>query len=772
MRLSETSRAERRLVLVGGGHAHVGVLRSLAMQREPGLEVVLIAKELDAPYSGMLPGYVAGHYDYDACNIDLVRLAHYADARLIHGEVVGVDPKRREVEISGRPPLAYDLLSIDTGITPAIDDIVGATEHALAVKPVSSFAPRWKALEARALAPSGPRRILVIGTGAAGFEIVLAIRHRLRDEAPRHGISPDAFSFVLVGSAGLLPTHNARAQALAAAELARAGIELVTGDAAIAVAHGQVRLASGRLIASDATLVTTKAAPPAWFRETGLALDPAGFLAVRPTLQVIGEDDVFAVGDCANVLDHPREKAGVFAVRQGPPLTRNLRLRARGMAAEPFEPQRHFLTLLSSGGKSAIAARGRFATAGCWAWRLKDRIDRDFMRRFQDLPAPSADMTSGAEAMLCAGCAAKLGPAPLSRALHRFAATAPAAAAAAPRVVNLAPNDDAAVLDLGGDTLRLESIDHFPAIWPEPYVLGEIAAAHALGDILAKGGTPDHALAVASLPLAASHLQEDDLFQLLAGARAVFQPEGVELVGGHTARGEEASIGFFVSGTVPRDRLLRKGGLRGGEVLLLTKPLGTGVLFAAWMRRMARASEVATAISGMRRSNAAAARIVLAHGAIAATDVTGFGLAGHLVEMLEASAAEATIGLAACPRYPGVDRLLAAGIRSSLLPENMALGGRLAVDIDDAEAALALLFDPQTSGGLLAGVPPAAAAPCLAALTAAGIEAAVIGTVSPERRSSGRPLLKVQHDLASGDVLSGALSRELAGRAQDSMKTT
>ena len=769
MRMSAPDRAERRLVLVGGGHAHVGVLRALAMQSEPGLEIVLIAKELDAPYSGMLPGFVAGHYDIDACHIDLVRLAHYASARLIHGEVVGIDPRVRQLHILGRPPLIFDLLSIDTGITPAIDDIVGARQHAVAVKPVSSFAPRWQALETRALEQTGPRRIVVIGTGAAGFELILAIRHRLHQRAAENGIAPQSFSFALIGSAGLLPTHNARARTLAAAALAAAGVELVSGDAAIAVEKDHVALASGRRVQSDATLVTTKAAPPAWFAETGLRLDRSGFLAVRPTLQVVGEDDIFAVGDCASVVDHPREKAGVFAVRQGPPLTRNLRLRARGMPAEPFVPQRRFLTLLSCGDRSAIAARGSLAAAGRWAWRLKDRIDRDFMRRFQDLPPPSA-MGSDDASMLCAGCAAKLGPASLSRALQRFTDTAHASDAS-PRVVNLVPGDDAAVLDLGGGDLRLESIDHFPALWPEPYVLGEIAAAHALSDILAKGGTPDHALALAGLPIAASRLQEDDLVQLLAGARAVLAPEGVALVGGHTARSTELGIGFFVSGTVAPARLLPKGGLRGGEVLLLTKPLGTGIVFAAWMRRLARAREVAGALAGMRRSNAAAARILAEHGATAATDVTGFGLAGHLIEMLEASKATALIGVADCPRYPGVDRLVAAGIRSSLLPENLAFSDRIVLACENGEAALALLLDPQTSGGLLAAVPVETAAKATAALRSDDIEAVAIGIVGQFGSTSGsiRPCLRVTDGTAVDEA---AIRSAAADTIHAAIKTT
>jgi len=384
MRSDQAVNAARRLVVIGGGHAHVAVLRSLALRPEPGLVVTLIAKELNAPYSGMLPGYVAGHYDLDACHIDLVRLAESANARLIHGEANGIDTTMRRVHILGRPSIAYNLLSIDTGITPAIDEISGARAHALAVKPVSSFAPRWKALEARALAPHGPRSITVVGTGAAGFELVLAIRFRLRDVASRHGIDPDAFHFALVGSGPLLPSHNRRARRLAARELAAARVELIAEDAAVEIGAHCVRLASGRTIRSDATLLATKAAAPAWFANTGLALDPNGFLAVEPTLQVKGQTDVFAVGDCATVVEHPREKAGVFAVRQGPPLSRNIRLCAQGRAAEPFRPQTHFLTLMTCGDKRAIAARGPFAGIGAWAWRLKDRIDRSFVRMYQD----------------------------------------------------------------------------------------------------------------------------------------------------------------------------------------------------------------------------------------------------------------------------------------------------------------------------------------------------------------------------------------------------
>ena len=188
------------------------------MRPIPGVDVTLIARELDAPYSGMLPGFVAGHYTHDNCHIDLVRLAAWCGVRLIHGSVTGIDRQARRVLIEGRPPLGYDLLSIDVGITPALDGIAGAAEHAVAVKPVSLFAPRWQSLEKEALAKGGPRRFAVVGSGAAGFELILAVRHALVSKAHGAGIDPAHFSFTLVGGARLLPNHNAGARRHAQAD--------------------------------------------------------------------------------------------------------------------------------------------------------------------------------------------------------------------------------------------------------------------------------------------------------------------------------------------------------------------------------------------------------------------------------------------------------------------------------------------------------------------------------------------------------------------------
>lgn len=714
----QTSVARTHLVLVGGGHSHATVVRAFGMRPEPGVVITLIAKELDAPYSGMLPGLVAGHYDHAQCHIDLVRLASWAGARLVHGIVTGIDRATRRVQVEGRPPIAYDLLSIDVGITPRLSDIAGAEEHAIPVKPVSSFAPRWEALEAAALTANGPRHIAVVGSGAAGFELILAARHRLLTMAPSRGIDPQTFTFTLIGGEMLLPEHNITARRLARREISHQSVELIEGDRAAAIAPGVVTLQSGRKVEADAVMISTNAGPAPWFAASGLPTDVKGFIAVRPTLQLTDDDDVFAVGDCATVLEHPRPKAGVFAVRQGPPLTENLRLRARGEKAKPFTPQKQFLTILSAGRAHAIAARGPFAVGGGWVWTWKDWIDRKFMRLFHELRPMMPKNEVDALAMRCAGCAAKIGPVTLARALDRLDAD------------NARSRDDAIVIAESDGRQRVETVDFFRAFWPEPYVLGEVAACHAMSDVLAMGGRPSHALATIVLPFAQPARLEEDLFQVLSGARAAFSREGVKLAGGHSGEGAELAAGFFVSGQVAGGELLRKGGLRPGDRLVLTRALGTGVLLAGLMHQKAAGADVMGAITRMRQSQGPIARALLGYAPSAGTDVTGFGLAGHLMEMLEASGMDASLDLAAVPIYPGALALAGNGVASTLLPENARRSSALEGEARSDAATIALLFDPQTAGGLLAGVGADTAEDCVTALRAAGADdARIIGSV-------------------------------------------
>jgi selenide,water dikinase len=701
------------LVLVGGGHAHVHVLKRFGMRPERGVRVTLIARDIETPYSGMLPGYVAGYYRFDECHIDLVRLARFAGARLIHDEAVGLDHGRREVICRHHPPIRYDVVSLDIGIAPRRDTNPGAAEHTVPVKPIDRFAERWKALVERARS-LGRLRLAVVGGGAGGVELALAAQHRLT------GLLDTAPEVTLVTRDGLLPSHNPRVRAKFGRVFAARGIRVVAGNPVVRVGPSRLYLADGAVIGFDEALWVTEAAAAPWLAETGLALDPAGFVEIDEYLRSPSDPAVFAAGDIAAMRGHPRDKSGVYAVRAGPKLAVNLR---RALADQPLRraiPQRRALALIGTGDGSAIGSRGAFAAEGAWLWRLKQWIDRTWMRGYAELPEMAVDE----EAMRCGGCAAKVPADVLGQVMARLA---PATGGA----VEIGVGDDAALVAFPGAPPLLQTVDFFRALVGDPYLFGRIAATHALGDIYAMGGVPETALAIAALPPSKPAITEHDLFHMLKGGTAVLEAAGATLIGGHSAEAAELALGFAVTGRTRPGRLLRKGGLRPGDRLILTKPLGTGVILAAEMRGRARARIVEAAIEGMLQSAAASSWVFTSHGATACTDVTGFGLLGHLLEMLRASSADASLDPEAIPALDGALNLLASGIASSLHASN--LSALTAIEEAPNSALAGLLIDPQTAGGLLAGVPAESAADCLEELRDIGYRAAEIGIVEPMR---------------------------------------
>jgi selenide,water dikinase len=738
----------RDVVLIGGGHSHVVVLRMMGMRPLPGVRLTVICTDTDTPYSGMLPGYIAGHYEFDDVHIDVRRLAEFAGARYYHDEVIGIDRAARKVLCRTRPPVAYDALSINIGSAPQLSRVKGAAEHAVPVKPIRRFNERWLALLARVRGHAGATTIAVVGAGAGGVELMLAMQYRLRRELAALGRDPDELCFHLFSAdANILPTHNAAVRRAFARVLAERGVAVHRDAEVIEVAAGRLQARGGESVDADEIVWVTQAGGAPWLRDTGLALDDDGFIRIRDTLQTETDPLIFAAGDCASMTGWPLEKAGVFAVRMGKPLAENLR---RTMLRRPllsYRPQRRWLALISTGDRHAVASRGRLFARGDWVWRWKDWIDRRFMRRFGEfaamaevaqapqplaIPLDESEQTQAisAIAMRCGGCGAKVGATVLARALadvHPIERD--------DVLIGLHAPDDAAVLRVPPGRALVHTVDFFRAFIDDPWIFGRIAANHALGDIFAMGGEAQSATAIATVPPGLESKVEDTVFQMMAGAVEVLNAAGCALVGGHTGEGRELALGFAINGLIDErlDGVLRKGGMRAGDALILTKPLGTGTLFAAHMRLQARGRWIDAALESMQRSNRAAVPCLIAHGATACTDVTGFGLLGHLVEMTRPSAVDAEIDLAALPLLDGAAQTAAAGILSSLQPANVRLRRALR---NQAEAVAhpnyPLLFDPQTAGGLLASVPAEHVERCIAALRGLGFTRTVrIGRVLP-----------------------------------------
>lgn len=698
----------RDLVLVGGGHAHALLLRMWGMKPMAGVRLTLINPGPTAAYSGMLPGFVAGHYGREELDIDLVRLARFAGARMVFGAAEALDPVAKQVHVPGRPPVAYDICSVDVGIESKMPELAGFAGHGIPVKPLTPFAGRWNEFRAG----SGPARVAVIGGGVAGSELSMAMAHALRHREAEVRLVDAGRALTELGDTAREKVRAALSE-LDVELLEQAPVERVEAEALV--------LRDGRRLASDFTVGAAGATPFGWLAQSGLDLHD-GFVRVDARLRS-SDPSVFAAGDCAHLSSDPRPKAGVYAVRAAPVLFDNLRAALSGRELRSWRPQRRYLKLVSLGGRSALAEKGGVSARGPLLWRWKDRIDRRFMQKLDELPAmesaeiPRTAAEGIAEALgdkpMCGGCGAKVGRGALGAAL-----------ADVPHWredVESLPGDDAAVLRTGR-ARQVMTTDHLRSMVEDPVVMTRIAANHALGDIWAMGAAPQAATTTVILPRMSADLQQRTLSELMSAASEVMQAAGAEIVGGHSSMGEETTLGFTVTGLCESEPITLAGA-RPGDRLILTKPLGSGTILAAEMQLKARGAEVEACLAEMQRPQAEASRLL--SGAHAMTDVTGFGLAGHLMGICEASGVSAELEVAAVPLMEGAEALADAGVRSTIWGENRMLapevpqGGR-----ND------LLFDPQTAGGLLAAVPESEAASLLEALSAAGYPAVLIGRIT------------------------------------------
>ncbi len=704
----------RDIVLIGGGHTHALVLHRWAMNPLAGARLTVINPAPTAPYTGMLPGYIAGHYAREDLDIDLVRLCRRAGARLVLGKASAIDKAARAVTVAGRPPIAYDVLSVDIGITSDLPMIPGYLDHAASAKPLGTYAQRWEAWLAQVATGAVAPTLAVIGGGVAGVELALAMAHRMQGKGA---------AITLLQSGHLLPNIGPQAARRLRSHLRRYGVNVLEQASVTQVTAQGVGLADGTQITATLVIGAAGSRPQEWLTQTGLDLTD-GYITVDPFLRTVTDPAIFAVGDCAHMAHAPRAKAGVYAVRQAPFLFQNLRAACGAGTMRAYHPQRDYLKLVSLGGQTALADKWGLPLEGAWLWRLKDRIDAKFMGQFRDaLPMRALPPSMRAhdpeateqDSPLCGGCGAKLGARALKDALRPVAR----------EDIIAGIGDDAAIVRVG-EVAQVLATDHLRTMVDDPYLMGQIAANHALGDIWAMGAIPSVALVNVTLPRMSQPLQSRTLSEVMAGLTAALSPAGAAIVGGHSTMGAELQIGVTLTGTLTGEAL-RKSGAQVGDALILTKALGTGVIMAAEMQWAANGDVVAGAIAQMLRPSAKAARI-LAPQARAMTDVTGFGLAGHLSEMLADAGLGADLDLTALPILNGAEALAASGYASTLAAENLAaLGGMLHTD---ESIRAALLVDPQTAGGLLAAVPADHAALLVAALRDAGYAAAQIGQVT------------------------------------------
>jgi len=375
--LRPTRTQPQKIVLIGGGHSHAILLRMWQLHTLPEVRLTLLSDTEKTPYSGMLPGHVAGLYTYDETHIDLPPLAQRAQANFYHDKAVGLDLKHKQILCLNRPPLTFDKVSLDIGSTPATFTVPGAKDNAVPAKPVSVFLKHWyQFLESVEKNPQQQRTLAIVGGGAGGVELALNMQQRLQQRSQQVSIHLFQREKELLLDKGKWVRHHL------ASLLKKRGISLHLGEAVREVFPDKVVCESGFVLATDIIFWVTQASAPHWIQESGLATDERGFMLVNDYLQSISHPFVFAAGDIATMVNHPRPKAGVFAVRQGKPLFQNLQRIVLGNPLKPFHPQRHYLSLIGTGDESAIASWGNFGFHSRLLWCWKDHIDRKFMAQF------------------------------------------------------------------------------------------------------------------------------------------------------------------------------------------------------------------------------------------------------------------------------------------------------------------------------------------------------------------------------------------------------
>jgi selenide,water dikinase len=562
---------------------------------------------------------------------------------------------------------------------------------------------------------------------------------------------------IVCRSPTIMPTHSRRVGEIFNRVVNERGIRLICNQEATAT-EGALICGDGTQVAFDECIWCTQGAAQSWIKKSGFDVDEHGFLCVNTHLESTNTPDVFGGGDIISIRGHPRPKAGVFAVMAGMPLAINLKKRLEGQPLteeDKYIPQSAFLGLIGLGDGNCVASKGNMAVEGRYLWALKDWIDRKWMYVYKEglpdmedmMPPPDppslAAVAAGAEAlamlhdapMRCGGCGAKVGATALSAAMKVIE---PRVVRRPEVIMGVDSPDDCAVVAVGEDNkmLNIHSVDFFRSFYEDPYVFGQIAANHALSDCHAMCAPSVSALAIVVVPFGLEDKVTATIIQMMAGACEALKESNCALVGGHTCEGKEMALGFVINGVVSTSwnsklptGCLAKSGMKPGDVLVLTKAIGTGVLFAARMRNKSKGRWIQEALSSMICSSRKAADLALEHGATACTDVTGFGLLGHLVEMCQASGCSSNLDLSKVPVLSGAVECTKSGIFSSLQPQNLRL--RRAVRGDDTHDTFPIIFDPQTSGGLLVSLPASEAPEYITALRRSGyLSASIIGDVA------------------------------------------
>ncbi len=677
---------------------------------KPAGMITLVNKSSSTIYSGMFPGVVAGKYKIDEILIDLRNLASKAGVSFVMAEIEGIDTKKKKLLLAGRPEIEYSLLSLNVGTKTNLNSkslIRGDKDLAVPIKP---FLESYKFIVGQDIHEDNPsaKPFLIIGGGFAGIEIAFSLRKRW----PKRSI--------------IIRVKSQR-------KLSKNLLEKLS-DLKIEITEKYPSILCPKLICTGNKSFE-------WIKDSGFLLDENGRILTKKTLQVHNYPELFAVGDCGVIKDHPRPSSGVWAVRSAKPLAKNLERINKGLKLKEWKPQRKAIQLLdinyvNKKSKAFISWSQLMIGPFDFLSRLKESIDKKFVSKFNLIQDIDKEMLAEKEMIKCRGCAAKLAYAPLNTALKKL------------DLIESSIDDSINIGILNSSKTLIQSVDGFPSLISDPWLNGRLLALHSCSDIWACGGSVISAQSVVNLPSLPNDLQQELLFQVLKGINSALTIQGAKLIGGHTLESRNMSEDPFslgiessltVNGIIDHNHnFWSKGGMKKGDQILISRSLGTGIIFSAFMNGQVKPYILDSVLKEMNKSQHETVNYINQLTNLypsskiinACTDITGFGLLGHLSEMLESTNSDQlkmnldplkiVLELDNIPVYNGVKELVEKGFESTFAPSNETFLKNIEGDknlrfeliyndfpsnLSFYNTMLKILVDPQTCGPLVVSCP-------------------------------------------------------------------
>ena len=672
----------KQLVLIGGGHSNVQVLRKLCMNEYKGLNVVLISESYGAIYSGMTPGYIEKLYSLEEITIDLQRLCFNAGATFIKDKVIRMDENNQILHLNDNPSIPFDILSINSGSISNKQEIhIENDSKVILVKPINNLVSKINLID-EIIERSSQKKISIIGGGVASFELSFSLHKRYNSN-----ISLDIISKHPLEEKNLNKSSINKIKKIAQ----NMGINLISKQT-IAINNSEIKVDDKDVIYSDLILLSTGASLPEWLAHSKLEMNE-NFIAVNQHLQSLNFKNIFVSGDAASIQNFKRPKSGVMAVRQGEILRDNLFLFLQNKSLKKFKPQINWLYLIGTYKNSAILNYFNFSFEGKWCWVLKKLIDLNFIKKFS-FPGQTYmnkkifNLTENKEdipKMYCQGCGSKVSKNTLVNYLSN-------------QKTNNELSDATEIKFNHRDILQ--TIDHVKLFNSfNPYDFGIISYLHSQNDILAAGGSV-HSLSVSiGVPFCKNLVESFYLEYFMRGIQNEVTRDGALLASGHSYQTEEPAITITMNGSISQKS--NKSLATEGDLIYLSKPLGTGYLLAAYFQnsKLLSISDFETLLTYLKTGNDRAAKSGFSCGSQLMTDISGFGLASHLGDICHSSNLSAQIDLR-------IDILINTKLeilknfKSSGYKNNYSSSIN-SIDIEDNHPLRKIIFDPQTNGPLL-----------------------------------------------------------------------